>query len=69
MNIQTVNQPRITTSTSPAIRMPTNLPTRNSRRDTGLLISVTAVRPSISSLIDVLAANTAKTTANSMMRS
>ena len=50
-----------------AIRMPKNFPRMNCRRDTGLLISVTAVRPSISSLIDMLAASTAKRPAKSMM--
>ena len=50
--------------TRQAIRMPRNLPIRNCRRFTGLLIRVTAVRPSISSLIDMLAASTPKSTAD-----
>ena len=49
--------------------MPRNLPIRNCRRLTGLLMSVTAVRPSISSLIDMLAASTPKSSAASMTRS
>ncbi len=47
--------------------MPANLPSRNCRRDTGLLISVTAVRPSISSLTNMLAASVPKANAASMM--
>ena len=49
--------------------MPRNLPIRNCRRLTGLLISVMAVRPSISSLIDMLAASTPNRTAASMTMS
>ena len=48
-------------------KMPTNLPSRNCRRDTGLLMSVTAVRPSISSLTNMLAARTPNRTANNKM--
>ena len=47
--------------------MPRNLPSRNWRRDTGLLIRVTAVRPSISSLIDWLAAMAPNRAAASIM--
>ena len=50
-----------------ANRMPENLPSKKCRRETGLLTTVTAVRPSISSLIDMLAATTAKRTADSMI--
>src|SRR5262249_54087795 len=50
-----------------ARKMPANLPSKKWRRETGLLITVTAVRPSISSLIDMLAATTEKTTAASMI--
>ena len=53
--IQLKNQPNRTVMTSAASRMPRYLPSKNWRRETGLLIRVTAVRPSISSLIDVLA--------------
>ena len=47
--------------------MPRNLPSKNWRRETGLLIRVTAVRPSISSLIDWLAAKVPNRAATSIM--
>ena len=50
-----------------ASKMPTYLPSKNWRRDTGLLMTVMAVRPSISSLIDRLAASTPKSTPANMM--
>ena len=56
-------------SAAQAIRMPTNLPSRNCRRLTGLLITVSAVRPSISSLIEMLDAKTPKRMAASMTMS
>ena len=46
-----------------------NFPNKNCRRDIGLLINVIAVRPSISSLIDMAAATTAKNTPPSISQS
>ena len=47
--------------------MPAYLPSMNWRRDTGLLMTVMAVRPSISSLIDRLAVSAPNRTAASMI--
>jgi hypothetical protein len=66
-NTTSKNQPSAATMTRQTSRMPANLPSRNCRRETGLDMSVTAVRPSISSLIDMLAAIAPKATAASMM--
>ena len=55
-SIQFIHQPTIKASANEAATMPRYLPSRNCRRVTGLLISVMAVRPSISSLIEMLAA-------------
>ena len=53
----------------PARKMPTNLPSKNCRRVTGLLMSVTAVRPSISSLTDMLASRTQNSIVANMIMS
>src|SRR5271165_4926790 len=58
---QTKNQPSRTVINKAANKRPKNLPSKNWRREIGLLISVTAVRPSISSLTEMLAAITANT--------
>ena len=53
----------------PASRMPKYLPSKNCRLVTGLLMSVTAVRPSISSLTDMLASRTQNSIVDNMIMS
>ena len=61
------NTPSTPNMNRAARTMPANLPSMNWRRETGLLITVMAVRPSISSLIDRLAVSAPNRTAASMI--
>ncbi len=65
-NVQFNHQPTIRASAQAAAKIPRYFPSRNCRRDTGLLITVIAVLPSISSLIEMAAPKTPNSTAASM---